>query len=175
MAGIGNRWSSDDAVGLRLVESLAGRQLGHGVETVLWEDADALTLTHELLERDRPTLIVDCADMGSPPGDWRHFPSGAAHLALRVDALSSHGLGIAEALSLASSLGFGQPVDIFGVQPFDVSPGLGLSPAMQRRLPDLVDALCEVVRSLAGTDTGASRASAPSAFGLRPDAAEEGS
>jgi len=175
VAGIGNRWASDDGIGLLLVGSLAGRPLGCGTETVLWEDADALTLTHELLERNRPTLIVDCADMGSPSGDWRHFPSGTARLALRADPLSSHGLGIAEALSLASSLGFGQPVEIFAVQPFDVSPGPALSTAMQRRLPGLVDALCQVVGSLPGADMGASRASASGVFGLRPDTAEDGS
>jgi len=174
VAGTGNRWSGDDAIGLRLVESLTERKIGPGVETVIWEDADALTLTHELLERNRPTLIVDCAEMGAPPGSWRSFPSEVVALNLRADGVSTHGLGIAEALSLASSLGFDRPAEIFGVQPFDVSPGSDLSPAMQQRFPQLADALFRVVLSLARTAGKAGEAFRPRTSGGSARARENG-
>lgn len=141
LAGVGSRFSRDDEIGLRLVEAIAGRGSTTAVECRLWEDADALSLANELLELDRDVVIVDCADMGLAGGSWRLFADDAARLGIRTDALSTHGLGLAEALSLARSLGCTNSIRIFGVQPFDLSTAPGLSPQMQAIFPDLLAAL----------------------------------
>ncbi len=153
VAGIGSRHSSDDAIGLWLVDNLG--ELPKGVRRAQWEDADALGLAHLLLETAGPLLIVDCAEMGLGGGEWRCFAATAeANMKLipRSRSISTHGLGLAEALAIARQLGQGGVVNIFAVQPFE----LGLRPpaentlseAMQARLPQLLTALRQSIDTL---------------------------
>ena len=139
--GIGAQSAGDDAIGLKLVESLARRRARAGLSFHLWGDADALTLAHDLTELSTPALIADCADMGLEPGSHRCFDGRSGSLTVRSSSVSTHGLGMTEALALAEDLGFDQKVTIFGVQPFDLSPATGLSPSMQARFPGLLEAL----------------------------------
>ena len=145
VVGIGSRLSRDDAIGLELVQALSAPP---GVGVLLWEDADALTLAHELLQLTTPLLVVDCADMRLAPGTWRSFPLDGSAQAWSGSVISTHGLGMAEALTIARQLGFQQPVKVFGVQPFDIRPGTGLSTPMAQRLESLQQALRETVADL---------------------------
>ncbi len=154
VAGIGSPVSCDDGVGLVLVEALSATTHLPGVTTCLWEDADALTLAHRLLESGQPVLIVDCADMGLQHGCWRLFSEPDTGLKAQSRTLSTHGLGLAEALSIARALGFSQEVHIFGIQPFDLAPIGDLSAQMKGRLPGLLEALQGVVESLASARGG---------------------
>jgi hydrogenase maturation protease len=140
VAGIGNRWRTDDAVGLHLVEAVSKR----GVERAryrLWEDADALTLTQELLDAPGPVLIVDCAQMGLAPGEWRVLDADAVRLRPYGGSTSTHGLGLAQALGIARGLGCEGPIAVFAVQPFDVGCGAGLSAGLEARFGALRKAL----------------------------------
>lgn len=151
LIGVGSRAARDDAIGLHLVESVAAQAPAPTLTPLLWEDADALTLACELLELGQPVLIVDCADMRLEPGAWRLIHPKQDRLRLAWDSVSTHGLGIAEALEIAESLGFSHVVHLFGVQPFDLTPGRELTPEMRMRLPQLSIALREIVtRLLAG-------------------------
>jgi hydrogenase maturation protease len=144
VAGLGCRLGRDDAIGLHLVESL-----GPGPWRVaLWEDADSLTVAQALLEEGGPVVLVDCADMGRAPGEWCFFPASSVRLGVAASSVSTHGLGLAEALHLAQGLGRAAPAHVFGVQPYDLAPGLGLSGPMAARVPLLGQALRESVRSL---------------------------
>lgn len=142
VAGLGCRLRGDDAVGLALV---AGFAPPPGVERCLWEDADALTLAHDLLELQAPVLLVDCARMGLKAGAWRCFRADEARLAMMAGVVSSHGPGLSEALALAKALGFDGAAHIFGVEPASLEYGAGLSPMMTARLPALRRALVETV------------------------------
>ncbi len=153
VAGVGSRHSTDDAIGLWLVESLG--KLPGAVNYVQWENADALTLVHLLLENAGPLLIVDCAEMGLPGGEWRCFavmPNTDAVLKHHSRNISTHGLGLAEALGIARELGLNTPVHIFGVQPFQLESCLslnsGLSKPMQAHLPWLLEALQQNIDTL---------------------------
>ena len=152
VAGIGSRHSADDAIGLRLVESLPPDP---GLRRELWEDADALGLAHRLLECEDPVLIVDCADLGLAGGEWRCLSldgRSGARLIPRSRSISTHGLGLAEALDIARDLGMDAPVHVFGVQPFELRCGLAalgeLSEPMRERLPALRAALREHIATL---------------------------
>ncbi len=143
--GVGSRACADDAIGLRLVEALRAR--GGAPRVALWEDNDALDVASGLLELDAPAVLVDCADMGLPPGSWRAFDAEDARLAEAEAAASTHGFGLADALALARALGYAHPVRVFGVQPFEVRPGRPhLSPPMQARVAPLTAALREELR-----------------------------
>jgi hydrogenase maturation protease len=138
---VGSRLSRDDEVALLLVEALARAPLPEGVETRLWEDADALSVTQALLDTERAVVLVDCADMGASPGAWRLFRDDEVRLRGAADSVSTHGFGLADALALARTLGFGEPVWVFGVQPGDLRPGHGLSPAVEARFGETLKAL----------------------------------
>ncbi len=160
VAGIGSYLSSDDEIGLALVEALADRShcppsTSSQITTALWADADALTLADELVNLTTPVLLVDCADMRRTGGSWRLFSAETVKLDDPVRALSTHGLGLIDALRIAQELGCQQRVHFFGVQPFDLTPQRGLSARMQACFADLLDALANSVDSLlSGSECG---------------------
>lgn len=141
--GLGSSLGRDDAIGLALVRALSG-EAPFEARCVLLESADAATVASLLLEWQRPVVFVDAADMDIPPGEYRFFPDKDASILLKTSSVSTHGLGLAEGLELARTLGFEQPVRVFGVQPFDLSPGQELTPEMVSRFPLLLDALRKV-------------------------------
>ena len=145
--GIGSRLSRDDAVGLVLLERLLEQGELAEDDAMMLEDADAATVAATLLELRRPVILVDCADMGEPAGAHRIFDETDAALKLRADAASTHGLGLADGLALARALGFDQPVTVFAIQPFDLSPGADLTPELLELLPEMQRILGDLFRS----------------------------
>ncbi|MBF0147511.1 MAG: hydrogenase maturation protease [Magnetococcales bacterium] len=145
VVGIGNRNARDDAVGLVLVETLPIIPSRSNITLLPWENADALTLAHDLLALPGPVLIVDCADMGLAPGEWRCFSLEEGGIQQHHGTVSTHGLGMAEAMAMARGLGYDHPIHLFGIQPFDLSPHPTLSPSMTQRLPVLLEALAATV------------------------------
>lgn len=152
--GIGCQSAGDDAVGLHLVEALAADPPSGELTCLRWEDADALTVAHDLLLLQDPVLMVDCLDFAGIAGAHLVVEDAARRLLLAGRSVSCHGFGLPEALALAEALGFGQRVDVFGVQPASLGPVFGLSAPLRRALPALVKALrAEVVVRL-GTGAG---------------------
>ena len=140
MVGLGSRLSSDDEIGLALVEALV-LEPDFGDRCVILENADPTTLASTLMGWHRPVILVDAADMGLDPGGHCAFPDDEARLMLKSDSDSTHGLSLAEGLALARTLGFDHPICIFGIQPFDLSPGQGLTLEMKAKFPKLLAAL----------------------------------
>jgi hydrogenase maturation protease len=149
VVGLGSELSGDDAVGLALVERLRRRVADAPIDCTMWPDADALIVAHDLLALDTPSLLVDCAEMGLPPGSHRLLERRHARLGIKHSAISVHGIGLAEAIELAETLGLQQAVHLFTVQPHSVEPAASLSPAMKLLLPALLDALEAASRALA--------------------------
>lgn len=142
VVGLGSYLNSDDAIGLALVQALS-EDAALPLQCVLLESADAATVASALLEWRRRILLVDAADMALDPGEYRFFADRAAALILKDSSASTHGLGLAEGLELARALGLDQPVHIFGIQPFDLSPRQALTPEMAGRFHALLAALKE--------------------------------
>jgi hydrogenase maturation protease len=140
VVGVGTPASSDDEIGLALVRALS-REEEYSEHCRLLECADAATVASSLLEWQRPVILVDAADMGLVTGGYRFFPDSNATMTLKNSSVSTHGLGLAEGLELARTLGFDHPIQIFGVQPFDLSPKQGLSREMLKLFPFLLDSL----------------------------------
>ncbi|MDH4322094.1 MAG: hydrogenase maturation protease [Desulfobulbaceae bacterium] len=147
IVGVGNRYRTDDAVGLHLV---AGWQAAAGgpVATELWEDVDGAAVAHRLVELACPVLLVDCAELGLPGGAFRLLDGGKVQEMATRSVVSTHGIGLAEGMQLAAALGHAQPLWVFGVQPFAVSMGETLSPAMAAQLPGLRQAMVGAVKEI---------------------------
>lgn len=144
--GLGARGAGDDSVGLVIVDEL--RALAPAdVELVQVTEPSAVI---PLLATSMPVLIVDAVVIdGQPPGMIVALDAGSVPPDVR--AVSTHGLGLAEALAmarlLATSGGLAPSIRIVGVTiDAAVEPGLGLSAPVEAAVPR---AVASVLRSVA--------------------------
>ncbi|PIE02588.1 MAG: hypothetical protein CSA81_06280 [Acidobacteria bacterium] len=135
VAALGSPMASDDAVGLHLLKKMD--TFSGNIEKKFWADVDGLTLAQELMDLEhRAVFLIDCADMGIPPGETRTFNQNA--LKLSSSSVSTHGFGVQEALQLVSALGCSIDARIYGVQPFDCSPSTRMTSEMEARFPAIL-------------------------------------
>lgn len=141
--GIGNEFRRDDGVGWAtialLCEREARRPLPSGTKLAQC-DADPGRLI-SLWEGKALTVVVDaCFPPAAQPGRthrWCVAPGEMPHPAA-AGRQSTHGLGLAEALCLADSLGRGPGrLIVYAVEGADRSLGKGLTPAVAAVLPFL--------------------------------------
>ncbi len=143
---LGNPLRGDDGVGAAVIEALAGTDLPRGA-TLLDGGTPGLE-TALLLQGYARVIIVDAAEMGLEPGEWRRFTPAEADLKPHDLVLRGtlHSAGLAEALALAEALGIlpGEIV-IFGMQPGRIGWEPGLSEAVRAALPGLCRAIREEI------------------------------
>lgn len=141
IVGCGNPDAGDDGAGLVAVDRVRAL-VPSDVEVVM-----APTALHvlDLLEGADNVLLVDAMRTtagGRDPGEVVRAASGPDGLPMALrSSLSSHGLGLAEAVGLAAALGPVPNVVFLGVEVGDVRAGRGLSPAVEAALPALVEAI----------------------------------
>jgi len=142
--GIGNELMRDDGVGVAVARALASDP---GVEAI--EAGTAISDALDLVADRAAVVVVDAASGGRPPGSIYRF--GLGDLAVER-GVSLHETSLPEAFALAELSGsrFGAVV-VVGVEPAEVEAGEGLSPALQAKLPAIVEAVrAEVGRLLQG-------------------------
>ncbi len=100
--GIGNPDRGDDAAGSVLARRLAG-MLPPGMH-VIEHDGEPSSLLAHLAEATRAVLVDASAPLGRP-GTVRRFDVSTTPLPAVTFQLSSHGLGLADAIELARTLG----------------------------------------------------------------------
>ncbi|MFH1007518.1 MAG: hydrogenase maturation protease [Candidatus Latescibacterota bacterium] len=142
--GLGNVLLGDDGVGIRVVEALKERILPRWVEVISGGVAGHRLM--DWLEGVDKAVIVDAARMGKLPGTVMRFkPEETSSPKCRTRP-SLHEGDILQTLELAKLLGIeAKEVIFYGVQPGQIDPGEGLSPEVQRMVPDLVARVLEEV------------------------------
>ena len=100
--GIGNPDRGDDGAGREAVRRLCGR-VPPGVELRAMDGEPAALL--DALWGAGAAWLVDACASGAPPGTVHRLDAAAGPLPREGFALSSHGLGLAEAVELARALG----------------------------------------------------------------------
>lgn len=99
VVGVGNRDRGDDAVGPLVADQFTGRD---DVEVFVAEgDLSDLPLRWD---RDQCVVIVDAMTSGGTPGSSRHIDALTQRLPLGGCLVSSHGVGLSEAIELARLL-----------------------------------------------------------------------
>jgi hydrogenase maturation protease len=137
--GCGNPDAADDAAGILAVAS-ARQELERlaGVEVV--GRAAPLGLVH-LLEGADAVVVVDAIRTpggGRDPGTVVRAEAGPDGLPAELrSSLSSHGLGVAEAVALAAALGTAPRVVVLGVEAGSAGAGEPFSAAVVGALPQL--------------------------------------
>jgi len=151
--GCGNPDAGDDAVGLLAVREARSRlEAIPGVEVV--ETAAALNAVH-LLEGVAGAVVVDAVRTpggGRAPGEIVRVQAGPDGLpAWAGTSLSSHGLGLGEAVALLGALGGAPRVVLLGVEVADVTAGHSLSAPVSAVLSRLVELVVAETEGLAET------------------------
>jgi hydrogenase maturation protease len=153
----GNPNAGDDGAGVLAVAAVRGRlESLPGVEVVA--HASPLEVVH-LLEDADAVVVVDAIrtpDGGRAPGTLVRAEAGPDGLPAEIrSSLSSHGLGVAEAVGLAAAIGRVPRVVVLGVEAQTSGLGEVLSGAVERGLPQLGDLVVDEVRDLLGGTAGA--------------------
>ena len=142
--GLGNPLQGDDGIGCRVAEEFVGASvtapLPDEVE-VMDGGTPGVGLLNFFDERKR-VIIVDAAEMGIAPGEFRKFTLHEITLTGSQERFSLHRSGVADALALARELKIELPeIIFFGVQPASVEWRDSLSPQVQAAVPRVITAV----------------------------------
>jgi hydrogenase maturation protease len=137
--GIGNRWRSDDAAGLEVVERLRG-SLPDGVE-LLEREGEPTSLIDAWSGADA-VWIADAVSSGAPPGTLHRLDAAEQELPAEVFRTSIHHFGLAEAVELARAVGSLPPrLVVFGIEAGRLELGETLTPEVADAVRRAADAV----------------------------------
>jgi hydrogenase maturation protease len=139
--GIGNAWRTDDAAGLAVTDALQASP-PPGVE-VLAREGEPTELI-DVWAGAEAVWLVDAVSSGAPPGTVHRLDASSEPLPAALFRVSSHLVGLAEAIELARALGRLPPrVVVFGIEGAHFEAGEGLSPEVADAVERVAAALCE--------------------------------
>jgi hydrogenase maturation protease len=146
--GVGTR-HGDDAAGLAVAETLAGRELPPGV--VVFQCERPVPDLLDAITGADAVVLVDAARTGAAPGSLQCLDRTAL---AGTRAASSHGLGVWQALALAEALGRG-PARVAALA-IEAGPQTGdaLSGPVREALPRAAAIAIELARGIAAAETG---------------------
>lgn len=145
--GIGNPDRGDDGIGLRVVADLAAR-LPQRCK-VMACSGDVLSLVNEWRQWDA-VVCVDAAEPDGRPGRIRRFDLAVTRLPVLRSSVSSHAVGLSEAIALAKALHCLPPrVIVYAVEGSQFGLGAGLSPKVERAIARVAARVDEDIRLLA--------------------------
>jgi hydrogenase maturation protease len=171
VVGIGNPDRGDDGAGRE-----AARRLRASLESelkILELDGEPAALLARL-KGARVAYLIDACASGAPAGEVRRLDVSETPLPSARFGLSSHGLGLAEALELARALGQLPPrCVVFAIEGENFSAGAKLSAPVQRAIDAVVKRLRAEIQDGAlhrlGLHDESDASSSYSSLGLRID------
>ncbi|MBI5078837.1 hydrogenase maturation protease [Candidatus Saganbacteria bacterium] len=161
--GLGNILMADDGVGVRVIERI-GKQKATIVAKLDAEIVNGATggfALLEVFEKYEKAVVVDAVNMGKMPGTVCKFSaerlldlpeSLPAHAYRQAGGrqgrnFSLHEIGLLEVLKVGKSLNADfKNVVIIGVQPGNLTPGEGLSPEVEAKIPEIIEAVKKEVK-----------------------------
>jgi hydrogenase maturation protease len=145
--GLGNSLRGDDGAGPAVAAALLLLDLPPQVDVVDGGVAGLETVL--LLQGYERVIIVDAADMGLEPGEWRRITPDTAEIKSIENRLRGtlHAAGLAEALVLAEALDvLPDTLIIYGIQPKKIDWSPALSNPLQKALTGLTSAIADEIR-----------------------------
>lgn len=141
VVGVGNSWRHDDGIGPHVINIL--NQQSFEAADLLDGGIDGMALLDKLAPYDY-AIVIDAVNMGADPGTINAFSAQEAKL-ITNDALSTHGFGLAELITLMTELEIKTQIKIIGVQPFDIEFGEGLSPEIEAQTDKIITLIKEEI------------------------------
>lgn len=148
VVGIGNPLLTDEGVGIHVVRRLAEKELPPGVEVV-----DGGTNTYDLIDAFSgadQVIIVDALKAGDEPGAIYRAPLDDLGLKPDEGMVSLHEINFIEAMYMVRMLGYNPPTIVIGIEPAQIEWGLDLSPALEARMPRLMEVVEQEILAMLG-------------------------
>jgi hydrogenase maturation protease len=139
VVGIGNVLLKDEGIGCHVAHALESRPVGSlpGVKIV---DGGTCPDVVQLLEDVDKLVIVDAVRGGGAPGQIYRFHLEDISLEQKA-FLSLHEMGLVDSLMSMKLWSKNGEAVIIGVEPKEVEWGLELSPEVEEKIPQIIDAI----------------------------------
>lgn len=136
VVGVGSLGAGDDAAGVLAVRAARTELERLGVEVL--EVGAAVHLIDALQGADAVVVVDAVRSPGLRPGEILRVEAGLEGLPVELrSSLSSHGLGVAEAIALAAALSGPPRIVVLGVQVAETRAGALVSDPVAAALPEL--------------------------------------
>ncbi|MBN1861428.1 MAG: hydrogenase maturation protease [Candidatus Thermoplasmatota archaeon] len=147
--GLGNPLRHDDGIGIELLGFLQKEKDTSYKEAELIDaGTGGMNLLH-LLSRFDVAVLIDAVDFKGKPGETRLFTLSEIQQKKTPIRLSTHESDFISVLALSKQLNeLPQRLYVFGVQPYDLSFGIGLSTQLKKQLPDLKKTLKKEIQQV---------------------------
>ncbi len=141
--GIGNILIRDEGFGVHCVQRLQELyQVPDNVEVL--DGGTAGIMLAPFIESVDLLYVIDTVNGGGEPGSIHCFSDSDVRAGNIQGRMSPHQLGLLEILSLCQLRGEApEQVELITVVPQDLSTGLGLSPVVEARIPEVIDMLID--------------------------------
>jgi hydrogenase maturation protease len=143
--GVGNRFRSDDAVGLAVTACLRDHELPPHVE-VIEAGTDEFGLI-EHFKKAEHIVIIDAVSAGRSPGTINFFNAAEINMISGLDNTNLHGFGLADVIILAGKLGISPKVTVVGIEPQSTEYSEKLTCLIASKVPLLLDVVLNLIRS----------------------------
>ena len=142
--GIGNHYRRDDAAGLVVAQRL--RQQAPAGVTVIEHEGEPTALL-EAWKDAGAVFLIDAVFSGAEPGTIHRLDAQAEAIPQELFRFSTHAMSVAEAIELARTLALLPPkLVVYGIEGKDFRTGAGLSPEVERGVPELVEQVLQELR-----------------------------
>lgn len=134
--GLGNTLLKDDGLGVAVIERLQDK----AYKAEIKNGATLGLSLFEILKEAEKAVVIDAVDMGCAPGTIARFKASELLNLKSGQNFSLHEIGLLEVLKIGQSLNeeFNNVI-IIGMQPKDLSPGEGLTPEVEGRIPEIIE------------------------------------
>ncbi len=136
--GFGNKYMSDDGIGIRTIEELEKEKDLKGAE-LIDGGTSGLDLIFYLQTSDK-IILIDAVDAGQKTGEIKVLSAGNIEkfVTRKLSSYSLHDFDLSQVLGMAKSLGLLSRLTIIGIKPKKIDFGTALSPEIEKRMPDLL-------------------------------------
>jgi len=136
--GFGNKYRSDDGIGIRIVEELEKLDFFKDIEIIDGGTSGADLIF--LIKDCRKIIIIDAVDAGQNAGDVVNIQINDVEEFIKRDykSLSLHDLNLADILKLIKALKINADISIIGVKPKKMDFGDRLSPEIEEKIPEII-------------------------------------
>lgn len=136
--GFGNKYRSDDGIGIKVIEELKKLDFFKGIEIV--DGGTSGTDLIFLAKEYRKILLIDAVDTGKDTDEVICIKADNIEEFIKkgYKSLSLHDLNLADILKLVRALKIDSDITIIGVRPKNIDFGERLSPEVERKIPQII-------------------------------------